>query len=428
MWREARLRAHVLEHLDRALAEGWVRPHYQGIVRSVTGNTCAEEALARWADPVFGPLMPAQFVPALEEAGLLGRLDMHIVDCVLADLAQCIRRGIAVVPVSVNLSLRDLASTDVAGELTRRADAAGVPHGLVRVEFTESTASQDPDRLKAQIRALHDAGFEVWMDDFGSGFSSLNALKEFDFDLIKLEMGFLTGGDADRRASIVEGVILTAKRLGIKTLAEGVETHEHAEELTAMGCDMLQGYHYFVPRPHQDVVSSIRDGACLAFEPLGETRYWDAVSSVSLADLARSSYARGAGASPVSELPACVAERRGGAWRMLRMTRPMAELLRDKGALDAADVSPGALRSAPFHADDVFVAATERCEASGAWERVGGPVEYGSGYQFSVKSLARYDDAEAYVVMSTPTSLGSTLGSYGDVPVGYAVFRVLTDE
>ena len=139
------------------------------------------------------------FVPVLEEAGLLYRVDLHMVDCVLADFAKKRAAGVGVVPVSVNFSHRDLELIDIAEEVTKRADEAGVPHELLRIEFTESAATANPHLLSLQISKLHEAGFEVWLDDFGSGFSSPNTLQEFDFDLIKLSMEVVSQVNASAR-------------------------------------------------------------------------------------------------------------------------------------------------------------------------------------------------------------------------------------
>ena len=191
MRESSRIRIHVLDHMADAIENGWIRPHYQAIIRAATGHVCGEEALARWIDPVYGELVPAQFVPVLEEAGLLQELDMYMVDCVLADIKAKTAEGVPVVPVSVNISLRDLGELDITEAITKRVDASGLDRSLLRVEFTESAASDNPAFFKTQVEALQKAGFGVWMDDFGSGYSSLSLLQEYDFDLIKLDMEFI---------------------------------------------------------------------------------------------------------------------------------------------------------------------------------------------------------------------------------------------
>ncbi len=424
---EAALRIHILDNLDRALAEGWVRPYYQGIVRSATGRVCHEEALARWIDPEYGPLSPASFIPVLEEAGLLSKLDLHIVDHALADMADRRQRGVGVVPISVNLSLRDLDEMDIANAIARMADARGIEHKLLRIEFTESVASSNPQLLHGQIDALHKEGFEVWMDDFGSGFSSLAAIKEFDFDLIKLDMAFFKKKNDEKCDIIVDSIIRAAKRLGTKTLAEGIETAEQAERLASMGCDMLQGYHYFRPTPLKEIISTLRAGTHLPLEPQEEEPYWDAVASVSLCDLASNNNGQGVSESPVSELPAGIIELRDDSWYVPRANEALRDFL-DRG--DVLSTSIPTTQTARFAVrfDEALHSAIVRCRTSGSWERISGPVDTGSGYQFYAMPLVSCETAEAFLIMSMPTLLGAGLGTYGDVPVAYAVLRVILNE
>lgn len=424
MRREALLRTHVLERLEQALAEGWVRPHYQGIVRSATGRPCCAEALARWVDPIHGALSPIHFISALEESGLLRKLDLHIVKCVVADIASRLRRGLPVIPVSVNLSLRDLVDPDIAGTLARITDAEGVSHDLLRIEFTESAASNDPELLKNQVSALHEAGFEVWMDDFGSGFSSLNVLKEFDFDLIKLDMGFMTGGDDERRRAIIDGVIRSAKQLGVRTLAEGVETATMAKELAAMGCDLIQGFYYFRPTALEELSATVLDADGVVLEPIAERTYWDSVGSVSMADLSARLADGSADCRRMSVPPAGVLECRNGAWHMPRSTGALRRILAERGLIPR-DVMPVQLAHTNIDLDDALCAAASRSDGSHNWELVNGSLEYGTGFQFRVMPLDECSEARAYMLASTPTSLGSALGTYGDVPMGYCVLRMI---
>ncbi len=431
MRRDALLRTYVLEHVDQAMEQGWIHPCYQGIVRSSTSKLCGIEALARWDDPVYGPIEPCQFIPALEGAGLLRKLDMHIVDCVTTDFGKRVHDGLPVVPVSVNLSLRNLSDVNIAREISRRANDNGIPHELLRVEFAESASVLDAEALKAQVLDLHAAGFEVWMDDFGSGYSSLGVLEEFDFDVVKLDISFLTGGHASRRAIILDGVVRAAKRLGVRTIAEGVETEELAERLVAVGCDMLQGYHFFRPGPVDTLQEILSSGDVVRHEPLREGAYWDRIGLVSLTDLAiylgGDAAAQGDQGDNLSELPAGVVELRQGAWHLLRSTKQLYELLLSRGVIP----HNYALHQLPEKSilfDDSFEDAVRRCDSSGSWERIAGPLEYGSGIQFRIKELCACDEATAYVIASAPTPLGSALGTFGDVPVGYAVFHVLYDE
>ena len=133
---------------------------------------------------------------------------------------------------------------------------SGHPPGLLTLEITESVQGIDPDYLKEQIRRFHEAGFKVWMDDFGSGFSSLNVLQDFDFDLIKLDMKFLKGFGTNRKNPVIlKKIIEMANDLGIDTLVEGVETKEQARFLKEIGCDKLQGMYYHRPIPLEEIIA-----------------------------------------------------------------------------------------------------------------------------------------------------------------------------
>ena len=423
MRRETLLRSNVLEHVDLALAEGWVRPYYQPIVRATTGRYCALEALARWHDPRFGNLMPHQFIPALEEAGLLRRLDLYMVRCVAADIADRRAHGLPVLPVSVNLSVRDLIGMSIASDISAIVDSYGVARNMINVEFTESSAKRDPLLLSSQVSALHEAGFGVWMDDFGSGLSTLNSVKEFDFDLIKLEMGLAARGNRSKRVVIVDSVMRAAKRIGAITLAEGVETAEIQRELTELGCDLLQGYFYARPMP-LDELEPIVFGDESRYESLSECYYWNAVGLVSLADLGTDTSGNEVADHFGRLMPTGVIELRDNAWHLLRSTETLRALLVRRNKIPAG-VDPVSLIAHPIEFDGALEAAVERSEESGTWELVAGPLEYGSGYQFRVKPLARCGGVHAYTVASTPTTLGAALGTYGDVPMGYAVLRLL---
>lgn len=422
------LRIHILEHLDEAMEKGWIRPFYQGIVRSASGAICTLEALARWVDPTYGMLVPDDFVPILAEAGMLPKLDLHILDCVLADLVHQREHDLPVVPVSLNFSMLGLDSNDYAHEIIKRTEAAGVPATQLRIETVDPVASSEPDILRKQMRVLRESGFEVWLDDFGTSHSSLSALGEFDFDLIKLDAGFLARDSLGRSAVVVDGVVRAAKRMGVRTLAEDVETREYAERLANLGCDMLQGF--FLDPPHEmgEIDPHIaRDVARIALESNDESTYWDAVSSVSLTDFASNSEGKGVSETSMSSFPVGVLERREQQWHVLRFNETMKEMLVEGGVMPAGasvlDVSHIAVEF-----DEIFLSAVDRCDSSKSWERIGGPLESGAGFQCYVSPLATCERAHAYLVTSVPTMLGNALGTYGDVPVGYAVMRVIRNK
>lgn len=426
--REELLRAYVLENIDRAIAEGWIKPYYQAIVRTTTTDVCGEEALARWIDPKHGLLLPAQFISILDQATIAHKLDLHMIDCVLADLRTKQDLGISLVPVSVNFSTSDLAQIDIASELLRRADAQGIDHRLLVVEFTELAASSNPGLFRKQVRTLREAGFKVWLDDFGSGPSSLNVLWEFDFDLIKLDGNLVCGlvGDrAERTRIVVNSMLQSISRMGMNSLAEGVENDEQALFLQNAGCGMLQGFLFSRPCSFEDVLKA-RDEALR--ERHNEVVYWDAIGRASLDDLCEVTAEREASITLLTEHPKGVVELRGGQWRVLRANDAYRVFLHDRGLLINSQQWPMVATVDAGSIDPEFLAAASRAVTSKMWERVAGSLERGAGYQFYVKCLASSVDAEAFSIAAVPTLPDYALGGFGDVPVAYAVFRVILDD
>ena len=159
------------------------------------------------------------------------------------------KRGEHLAPISFNLSRTDFYSCDIYNSIVKDTmEQYEIPPDALHVEITESAVTRDLEQLKEAIRKFHDLGLEVWMDDFGSGYSNLNILKELDFDVIKLDMAFLRNFDCDS-AIIIKNIIHMARELNIRTLAEGVETRDLFDFLQEAGCDMAQGYYFSQPIP-----------------------------------------------------------------------------------------------------------------------------------------------------------------------------------
>ena len=250
MLKKGEIYRHIINSLDQALAEGWIRVYYQPIIRAVNGKVCDEEALARWIDPSLGFLAPGDFISALEESRLIYKLDLYMVDQVLEKMKKLKEAGLRVVPQSINLSRMDFESCDVVEEICSRLDAAGIDHDMMTIEITESVIGRDFDYMKEQVERFRRLGFSVWMDDFGSGYSSLDVLQQIHFDLIKFDMRFMERfGEGDESRIILTELMKMAEGLGMKTVCEGVEQPEQVEFLKKIGCTMIQGYYYGKPRP-----------------------------------------------------------------------------------------------------------------------------------------------------------------------------------
>ena len=287
MLRNGDVYRYIVNNLDRALAEGWVKVYYQPIIRAADGKVCDEEALSRWIDPVMGFLSPADFIPALEEAKLIYRLDLYVVEQVLAKMKKQAEAGLYVVPQSINLSRNDFDSCDIVEEIRRRVDEAGIERRMISVEITESVIGSDFDFMKEQVERFQKLGFEVWMDDFGSGYSSLDVLQNIRFDLLKFDMRFMERfGSGDESKIILTELTKMAIGLGLETVCEGVEQEEQVEFLREIGCTKIQGYYYGKPISFDAMLSMFEKGMDMGFENPEEMAYYASIGRVNLYDMA----------------------------------------------------------------------------------------------------------------------------------------------
>lgn len=239
--------------MDSALETQQFVVYYQPQYNHATGLLVGAEALVRWQHPTSGLISPGEFIPLFERNGFITRLDLYVFEQVCRFQQNCIRAGLPQVPVSVNVTRYDIFQPDFPDRLEALRRKYGVPASLIRVEITESAVMGSSDYVNRVVRRLHDCGYVVEMDDFGSGYSSLNVLKDIDFDVIKLEMRFLseTGGSG-RGGTILSSIIRMAKWLDLPVIAEGVETAEQADFLRSIGCNYVQGYLYAHPMPDEE--------------------------------------------------------------------------------------------------------------------------------------------------------------------------------
>lgn len=252
---------YVLNHFEHALQDKWIIAYFQPIVWAKDGSLCNEEALARWDDPNLGLLAPYKFISVLEDAGLLYKIDLYMVDRIIDYQLAKRKRNLPLVPISVNLSERDFLACDMTKEITKRLTAAGLTPKDLIIEITERSIGEDPDLLGKVMDEFHAAGYSIWLDDFGSEYSSLNVLQDYQFELIKLDMKFLKKVSTNSMSRlIIESVLELAKEAQIETISEGVETVEQAEFLRAAGCLKLQGYLYGKPAPPEERLQNITAG------------------------------------------------------------------------------------------------------------------------------------------------------------------------
>lgn len=286
MREDIKQRQHILSHFDEAIQKQWIQVYYQPIIRAVTGKVCDEEALARWIDPVKGFLSPAEFIPALEEAGLIYKLDLYVLEQVLEKMKRQSASGIPVVPHSINLSRSDFDVCDMVEEIRLRVDASGVGREKITIEITENVIGSGFDFMKEQVTRFRKLGFAVWMDDFGSGYSSLDFLSSIKVDLIKFDIGFLRRLDEEEDAKIVLAEMMKmTTSLGLDTVCEGVEKEAHVHFLRDIGCSKLQGFYYSRPVPYEQIVERNNRGIQIGYENPEETSYYETIGRVNLFEL-----------------------------------------------------------------------------------------------------------------------------------------------
>ena len=277
---------HIIDNIDRAISEGWIKVCYQPIVRGSNDRVCSEEALARWTEPDGLSLLPDDFIPPLEKSGQIDKLDLFMIESVIEGIQIRREAGLFVVPISVNLSREDYNDRDIVGEICRRIDEADIDRHLIQIEITESTLGSDFDFVKGQIDRLRELGFKVCMDDFGSGYSSLDFLQKTDVDALKLDVGFMREFDTNYKTRIIiTQLVRLASALGIDTIAEGVETEEQVEFLKEAGCGKLQGFYYCSPIPVEEIIERNRKGIQIGFENPEEASYFETIGRISLFDL-----------------------------------------------------------------------------------------------------------------------------------------------
>ncbi len=261
MDREFKLRRYVVNNIDVAVKNEYIKVFYQPVVWADTHKLCGVEALARWIDPNYGFLSPGVFVPVLEEYRQIHKLDICIMHRVCKDIRLLQDQKTPTVPVSINFSRLDFELADICGELERTVEELSVPKEYLHVEVTESALSSQDGLLQEAIRRLQDEDFQVWLDDFGSGYSSLNVLKDYNFDVMKIDMQFLENFASNQKTKeILKRIVDMAGILPMGTLTEGVETEEEAEFLSSIGCKRLQGYHFGKPMPLEDLLKQIDEG------------------------------------------------------------------------------------------------------------------------------------------------------------------------
>ena len=245
-----RKQQYVADHVDEAIENGYIKVYYQPVIRVKTREICGYEALVRWMDPQLGMLSPAEFIETLEQFHLIHKIDMYVVEQVCKDYASVIASGDPIVPASVNFSRLDFELCDIFDTVEKIREKYNVPRNMLDLEITESALNENFGHIKEECRKMSELGYQIWLDDFGSGYSSLNTITEYAFDVLKLDMVFLRNFDHNPKTpGLMTYIIEGARGMGLQPLCEGVETELHYEFLKKVGCEKAQGYLFGKPMP-----------------------------------------------------------------------------------------------------------------------------------------------------------------------------------
>ena len=323
-------RSHIIRCFQEALIEGYIEVYYQPEIRAMTREICGFEALARWKDPVHGMISPGVFVPVLEDAHLSPQLDLYIIEKVCQSIDRMRREvpGWELLRVSVNLSRADFRLMDMVQAVEDVRLRYDVARSLLNIEVTEGAMNDDEKFLQGEIARFRATGYEVWMDDFGSGYSSLNNVKDYVFDVLKIDMNFLRSFETNPKSAIViRSIVNMAKELGMHTLAEGVETEEQLEFLREIGCEKLQGYLFSPPMPLDQAIAYCHGPAAkTTVEPFRLAGYYSEIGSINV--LSGEAFERRGSPEIGDALSLAILEEENGEIRYLYQSRMFKTFLR----------------------------------------------------------------------------------------------------
>lgn len=261
MHKQFNRKKYIVNNIDNAIKNGYIKVFYQPVVWSKDGTLCGAEALARWDDPDFGLLQPDMFISILEEYHLIHKLDMTVMEIVCKDLQEAKEKFGKAVPVSINFSRLDFELANPVEALENCMEKYGLEKDSIHIEITESVLGDGNHRLTNALDDFRKKGYSLWLDDFGSGYSGLNVLKDYTFDMMKIDMKFLSKfSENEKTKTILTTIVDLAKKIGMNTLSEGVETSEAQEFLCSIGCQRLQGYLFGKPMPKTEFNNKIQNG------------------------------------------------------------------------------------------------------------------------------------------------------------------------
>ncbi|MCR5273085.1 MAG: GGDEF domain-containing phosphodiesterase, partial [Lachnospiraceae bacterium] len=263
---------YILEHFSEAMEQGFIKPFYQAIIRTRTGKYTIYESLARWMDPIYGKISPDEFIPVLSRYHLLHKLDFYMVEQVCRDFEKVKSMGFTMLQVTLNFSAQDFDHADVVQVLNNILKNHGISKKFIIVEITEQDLAKGTANFRAQLKKLREEGYKLWIDDFGSGYSSLSVFSQYEFDRIKFDMELIHHLDDNNKANrrILRSFVELCREMSIHTLVEGVETEEHLKYLREIDCEMVQGYLFNKPCDVATVIDNYKNNKDLKFETAEE--------------------------------------------------------------------------------------------------------------------------------------------------------------
>ncbi|MEJ2676352.1 MAG: EAL domain-containing protein, partial [Acidihalobacter sp.] len=250
-------RVSMVSRMHAALERNEFRLHYQPIIELSTGACKGVEALLRWQDGDGNVIPPGDFLPIAEDMGLIVPIGRWVLEEACRQINVWSEEGLELL-VAINVSARQLWHEDVAEVIMATLANAGVSHSAIELEITETALSHDPQHMEAALQRFAEAGLKISLDDFGTGYSSLSRLKQLPIDTLKIDKSFVDGIPHDGNSTaIVVATMQLAHNLGMRSLAEGIETEDQADWLRQRGCQYGQGYYFSRPIPAADVSTFI---------------------------------------------------------------------------------------------------------------------------------------------------------------------------
>ncbi|SFO10056.1 diguanylate cyclase (GGDEF) domain-containing protein [Pseudobutyrivibrio sp. JW11] len=356
---------YIVDNIDRALSEGWIEVYYQPIIRTSNGRVCGEEALVRWEDPVFGMLNPIDFVPTMEAVNKVHLLDLFVLERTLEKMEEQLKRGLFVVPTSVNLSQVDFYTCDVVDEIATRVEKSKISKHMIAISVSEDAINPRDNFILSQLEQLQELGFQIWLDDYGSGDAAPAVLQLMHFDLLKINIFFVRQiANSESARIILTEFVRMAMSLGMETAVEGVESAEQVDFLNEIGCSRMQGFYYCKPISVSQVLERYEKGTAIGFENPKETEYYAAIGKINLYDI---SFARLNGDldNYFDTFPVAIVESNDDVIKIIRENQAFRDFLYSNSGIEGRDFIYKVKENAKESAGEYTVNAIRKCAKDG---------------------------------------------------------------